>query len=412
MPRLQPVTTAILPSRLKCVCIFDKKNCGGLPLAAEEQAKNKRGKTSAQIIVVQRIELFVVCRSLFIVRLVMESITIKDIAKALHLSTSTVSRALRDSYEINPETKRIVTEYAERMHYRPNPIALSLKENRSQAIGVIVPEIANHYFSEAINGIEAAASDRGYHVVIFQSQESYEREVEKVEYLAARRVDGLLMSLSSRTLDCSHLKSLQERGLPLVFFDRVPADIETHKVVADNAGGTFEATAHLLQSGRRRIAHITSQPGLSITKERLKGYRDALEQFGVLFDPNLVRHCYYSPQEVEDNLDALFSMPAPPDAFLTVSDRLALGYYAALKRRNIRIPEDVAFVGFSNLNAAELLYPAMSTVVQPAFQMGQQAAGLLLDLIEQKPKSPVFREEQLPTRLFVRESSGGVKSEQ
>jgi len=339
----------------------------------------------------------------------MESITIKDIAKALDLSTSTVSRALRDSYEINPETKRLVLEYAERMHYRPNPIALSLKENRSRSIGVIVPEIANYYFSEAINGIEAAASDRGYHVVIFQSQESYEREVEKVEYLAARRVDGLLMSLSSRTLDFGHLKTLQERGMPLVFFDRTPSEIETHTVVADNSGGAFEATLHLLETGRRRIAHITAQPGLSITRERLQGYRNALQQFGVPFDEHLVRYCYYSPQEVEDNLDALFSLPEPPDAFLTVSDRLALGYFAALKRRSIRIPQDVSFVGFSNLNAAELLQPPMSTVVQPAFQMGQTAATLLLDLIERKSKTaPVFRLERLPTRLFVRESSRGT----
>lgn len=335
----------------------------------------------------------------------MESITIKDIAKALNLSTSTVSRALRDSHEISPETKRLVLEYAEQRRYRPNPIALSLKENRSFSIGVIVPEIANHYFSEAINGIEAAASNRGYHVVIFQSQESFEREVEKVEYLAARRVDGLLMSLSSRTHNVAHLKSLQSYGMCLVFFDRVPAEIETHKVVADNMGGGFEATTHLLAAGRRRIAHITSQPGLSITQERLKGYLAALEAYGIPFDEQLVKYCYYSTEEVEHNLDALFSLPQPPDAFVTASDRLALGYYAAIKRRNIRIPQDLAFVGFSNLNVAEMLNPPMSTVVQPAFQMGEMAATLLIDLIEKKPKHPVFRTEQLSTQLFIRESS-------
>lgn len=335
----------------------------------------------------------------------MENITIKDIARALNLSTSTVSRALRDSYEINPETKRMIMEYAERMHYRPNPIALSLKENRSLSIGVIVPEIANNYFSQAINGIEAAAYDRGYHVVIFQSQESYEREVEKVEHLAARRVDGLMMSLSSQTVDISHLKSLHERGMPLVFFDRIPADIETHKVVADNAVGAFQATKHLLETGRRRIAHITSQPGLSITKERLSGYVSALESFGVPFDEKLVKYCSYTVEEVEVNLNALFSLAEPPDAFLTGADRLALGYYAGLKKRNIRIPEDIAFVGFSNLNVAELLNPPMSAVVQPAFQMGHTAAGLLLDLIEKKPKVPVFRTVSLSTELFVRESS-------
>ncbi|MCC6460860.1 MAG: LacI family DNA-binding transcriptional regulator [Saprospiraceae bacterium] len=335
----------------------------------------------------------------------MDTITIKDIARALNLSTSTVSRALRDSYEINPETKRLVMEYAEKMHYRPNPIALSLKENRSQSIGVIVPEIANNYFSQAINGIEAAAYDRGYHVVIFQSQESYEREVEKVEHLAARRVDGLLMSLSSNTTDIEHLKSLHARGMPLVFFDRIPAEIDTHKVVTDNASGAFKATEHLLATGRRRIAHITSQPGLSITKERLHGYRMALEQYGLPFDENLVKYCSYTQEEVKYNLDTLFGLASPPDAFLTATDRFALGYYAALKKRLIRIPEDIAFVGFSNLNVAELLNPAMSTVVQPAFQMGHTAAGLLLDLVEKKPKQPVYATVQLPAELFVRESS-------
>lgn len=335
----------------------------------------------------------------------MESITIKDIAKALGLSTSTVSRALRDSYEISSDTKRLVLDYAEKMHYRPNPIALSLKENRSRSIGVIIPEIANHYFSQAINGIEAAASERGYHVVIFQSQESYEREVEKIEYLAARRVDGLLMSLSSQTVDISHLKALQERGLPMVFFDRIPAEIETHKVVADNYSGAFDATVHLLKSGRKRIAHITSQPGLSITKERLKGYLAALEEFGVPFDENLVKYCSYTQPEVEANLNALLSLAIPPDAFMTAADRLALSYYAGLKKRNIRIPEDVAFIGFSNLTVPDLLSPPMSTVVQPAFQMGQIAAGLLLDLIEKPSKAPQFHTTKLPMELFVRNSS-------
>ena len=334
-----------------------------------------------------------------------DTITIKDIAKALNLSTSTVSRALRDSYEINPETKRLVLDYAEKMHYRPNPIALSLKENRSQAIGVIVPEIANTYFSQAINGIEAAAYERGYHVVIFQSQESYEREVEKVEHLAARRVDGVLMSLSSHTFDIDHLKTLQDRGMPLVFFDRIPASIETHKVVADNFGGAYRATLHLLESGRRRIAHITSQPGLSITKERLSGYLAALKEYNIDHDEQLVKFCTYTQEEVEANLDALFSLAAPPDGFMTASDRLALGYYAGLKKRHIRIPEDVAFVGFSNLNVAELLNPPMSSVVQPAFQMGHTAAGLLLDLIEKKEKFPEYRIERLSTELFIRESS-------
>ena len=337
----------------------------------------------------------------------MDNITIKDIAKALNLSTSTVSRALRDSYEISPETKQMVLEYAERMHYRPNPIALSLKENRSQSIGVMVPEIANNYFSQAINGIEAAAYERGYHVVISQSQESYEREIAEVEHLASRRVDGLLMSLSSHTADVSHLKSLQSRGMPLVFFDRIPSDIETHKVIADNKGGAFEAADHLLETGRRSIAHITSQPGLFITRERLQGYKDALQKHNVPFREELVKYCSYASDEVERNIDALFSLPQPPDAFFTASDRLALPYYAGLKKRGFRIPEDVAFLGYFNLNVSDLLDPPMSVVVQPAFEMGHKAAELLLDLIEAKQKPDAYQTVNLSTKLIIRGSSLG-----
>src|SRR3712207_5530450 len=161
-----------------------------------------------------------------------EAVTIKDIARALGLSTSTVSRALRGSYEISPDTKQLVLDYAEKMNYQPNPIAKSLKENRSWAIGVIVPEIANNFFSQTINGIDATAYQRGYHVVVTQSHESVAREVENMHNLVARRVDGLLISISMQSSDISHFKKLQERGLPIVFFDRISEEIETFKVKA------------------------------------------------------------------------------------------------------------------------------------------------------------------------------------
>jgi LacI family transcriptional regulator len=187
-----------------------------------------------------------------------ETVTIKDIAKALRISPSTVSRALQGSYEVNSETKQMVQTYAKKMNYRPNPVALSLKESRSKAIGVIVPEIANHFFSQAINGIDAMAYQRGYHVVIFQSHESYAREIANTEHLVSRRVDGLLVSLSNETDDVEHFRQLLERGLPIVFFDRVPATIETHKVVANNRDGAYQATKHLIEEGCRQIAHLTN----------------------------------------------------------------------------------------------------------------------------------------------------------
>src|SRR4051812_49412594 len=204
-------------------------------------------------------------------RMKFETATIKDIAKALNLSTSTVSRALRGSHEISPETKKLVLEYAEKINYRPNPIALSLKERRSRSIGVIVSEIANNFFSQAINGIESIAYNRGYHVIISQSHESQEREKVNVEHMASRGVDGLLVSLSSESKDITYLKELHEKGLPMVFFDRIANDIDTHKVVANNHLGAFHATEHLIYQGFKRIAHITNSPYLSISTERLDG---------------------------------------------------------------------------------------------------------------------------------------------
>lgn len=335
----------------------------------------------------------------------MEAVTIKDIAKALNLSTSTVSRALRGSYEINAETKRLVMEYAEKVHYSPNPIALSLKENKSKAIGVIVPEIANHFFSQAINGIEDIANKRGYHVVIFQSHESYEREIVNIQHIIARKVDGLLISLSGQTTDVSHLQEIQRKKLPLVLFDRVSDKIDAHKVVADNFDGAFKATEHLILSGRKRIAHVTSPSLLSITQERLAGYRAALEKYGIQYEESLIKYCGFGAEEAKKLVDNLIETQNP-DAIFTTSDRLALDCFSAIKERNISMPNDVAFIGFTNLKVAHLLDPSLSTVVQPAFEIGQAAAELLLDSIERKPQNiEQFRTIKIPTEIVIRNSS-------
>ena len=217
-----------------------------------------------------------------------EAVTIKDIAKALGISTSTVSRALRDSYEISPETKQMVLECAERLNYRPNPIALSLKEKRSRSIGVVVCEIANNFFSQVINGIESIAYDRGYNVIISQSRESYDREVIDLQYLASRSVDGLLISLSTETSDLSHLRSLHDKGLPIVFFDRITEEINTHKVVVDNFRGAYDATTHLINNGYKNIAVLTSSEFLSITTERLAGYKEALQAHHIKLNNNYI----------------------------------------------------------------------------------------------------------------------------
>lgn len=316
-----------------------------------------------------------------------EAITIKDIAKALGLSTSTVSRALRGSYEISSETKKLVLEYAEKINYRPNPIALSLKERRSSSIGVVVCEIANTFFSQAINGIESIAYNKGYHVIISQSHESYEREMVNVQHLASRSVDGLLVSLSSETKDIGHFMKLHEKGLPIVFFDRVTNEIVTHKVIVDNYKGSYDATVHLIKNGYKRIAHITSAPYLSITKERLDGYKNALSENGVAFNEKYVQfsnHGGMIAEEIEETIDNLLKQKQKPDAIVTAGDRVTTCTLSILKKMNIKIPEDIAVVGFTNSSIPDIFDPPLTTIRQPAFEMGQVATELLIQLIESK----------------------------
>ncbi len=337
-----------------------------------------------------------------------EAVTIKDIAKELGLSTSTVSRALRDSYEISPETKKLVLEYAEKINYRPNPIALSLKEKRTRSIGIIVAEIANSFFSQIINGIESIAYDKGYNVIITQSHESFERELSNVQYLASRSIDGLLISVASESRDLSHLQHLYERGFPIVFFDRVVDELDTHKVTVDNRKGGYDATRHLLQNGYQHIAALANSSYLSITRERVGGYTDALAEHDIAFDESLVQYCLHGGliyEEVEEALDKLFKQKRKPDAIFAAADKLTTNCLRYCKAKGIRVPEDVAVIGFSNIDLTELLSPSLSVVRQPAFEMGQVATDLLLNMIESKRPVRDFDIRVLQPELIVRESS-------
>lgn len=328
----------------------------------------------------------------------MEQVTLKDIAKALNLSTSTVSRALRDSYQINKITKNLVIEYAKKVNYFPNPIALSLKGNTSKAIGVIVPEIANHFFSQAINGIEDEAYRRGYHVVIFQSHESLEREIEIIKHLYDRRVDGVLISLSASAKNIDHIKYYSENNFSVVYFDRVPKDENVNKVVVDNFKGAFDATNFLISKGKKRIAHITSPPELSITIERLAGYKKALSVNKIPEDNNLIKFCDFKTKNYNKVIDELFEN-SNPDAFFLSSDRIALSFYEEFQKRKLHLENKYMFFGFTNLAVAHLFNPPLFTVVQPSFEIGVQAAKILLDNIEHKNEKPNPKTIILKTKL-------------
>lgn len=337
-----------------------------------------------------------------------EPYTIKDIAKALGLSTSTVSRALRGSYEISQETKKLVLEYAEKINYRPNPIALSLKERRSRAIGIVVCEIANNFFSQIISGIESIAYNRGYNVIITQSHESYDREVVNVQHLASRSVDGLLVSLSSETTDLSHFTHLHDRGLPIVFFDRIPKQISTHKVRANNFTGAFEATEHLILNGYKQIAHLTAAAHLSTTLERLEGYQAALQKYDIPFRPELVEHCHQGGKIADDIEQAVYrqiNLKNPAAAIFAASDRLSIGCLKALKKFNISVPTKMALAGFTNSDATDLLNPSLTSVRQPAFEMGQIATEMLIQILESRYPIEDFETRTLDTELFVKNST-------
>lgn len=341
------------------------------------------------------------------------SINIKDIAKALGLSPSSVTRALKGSHKISESTTKRVREYAAAHNYRPNLMAQSLKRKQSRSIGVLLCSIPNNFFAEVLSGIDSIASEKDYHIMISQSHESAEKEIKEIQNLEWKCVDGLLVSLSAETKDVSHLEAIIEKGIPVVFFDRISEQINTHKVVVDDADGAYQLTSHIIDQGFKRIAHITSSPQLSITQQRLEGYKKALQQKSIPLIEDYIKFCMHGGKEeieVAEAVEQLLSLDPIPDAIITASDRLTIKTFSILKSKGIEIPKKIALGGFSNFSSPELFSPSLTTVVQPAFEIGRKAIELLLDLIESKRPTNKFNTIVLPTELKIRESSIKINS--
>lgn len=341
-----------------------------------------------------------------------DSITIKDIAKALNLSFSSVSRALKDSHKISEPTRRKVQEYAKEHNYKPNLLAQSLRGNKSRSIGLLLPAIPNSFFAEVISGIESVANEKDFKVIITQSLESYEKEIKSIAHLAWHSIDGLIASVATETRDFSHFQQLQDRGIPVVFFDRIASNIKTHTVTVDNSDCSYKITKHLIDQGYKRIAQITSSEELYITAERLGGYKKALEEKGIAYKEDFIKYCAHGGMEfdqIEKAVDELLSMPEKPDAIFTASDRITVGTLTVLYRRKIKIPNDMAVAGFSNFSAPEIFNPALTTIKQPAFEMGKQAIKLLLQIIESKRPVKDFERRILQGELVIRDSTKKVR---
>jgi len=338
-------------------------------------------------------------------------VTIKDIARELGISPSTVSRALKDHPDISAETKKTVNQLATKLNYQPNTVALNLRQSKTNTIGVIIPEIVHFFFSTIISGIEDVAYRAGYNVILAQSNESQAREITDLKALFNSRVDGMLMSLSRGTTNFDHIESIIAKGVPFVFFDRVYNNPRLSKVIVDDFAGAKEATLHLIAQGCKRIAHIEGPPNLDISTQRLEGYKEALKEHNIKFLDELIAVCPSGTiEEGKVATDQLLSLKKRPDAIFATNDPAAMGAMQSIKEKGLKIPDDIAVVGFSNWFFSSLMEPPLSSVDQPGFEMGQEAAKLLIRQIEKKDKDKMETEipseiKILKTRLIVRASS-------
>jgi LacI family transcriptional regulator len=337
-----------------------------------------------------------------------QTTTIKDIAKELGISPSTVSRALKDHFEISEDTKKAVKRVAKEMNYQPNSLALSLRYSKSNTIGVIIPEIVHFFFSTVISGIEDIAQSKGYNVIITQSNESQEREMVNIQTLFNNRVDGVLVSISKDSSDHSHFEALVQKGLPIVFFDRVSDTVESSKVTVDDFMGGYQATEHLLKQGYKKIAHLAGPSSLAITQERLKGYKKAHEDVGASWNDDLILFDQASTEMEAYNATFELLKTKNPDAVFASNDLAAMGAIKAAQKYGKNVPIDFGVVGFSNWQFTALTNPSITTVEQQGFEMGQHAAELLIKQIESTDEVDTYESIKLETKLIIRESS--VKS--
>ncbi len=331
------------------------------------------------------------------------TVTIKDIAKKLGISTSTVSRALTGHSDVNPKTKEAVLELAQQLDYQPNSIALSLRKKQTHIIGVIIPETVNRFFSKAIGGIQDEASRHGYNIMVCQSNESQQIEHNNIQTLLNSLVDGIIISVSRETASERPFQKIIDKGVPLVFFDRIVDSLETPKVLSDNYEAAYNATKHLIEMGCKRIARISGPTNLHNSRWRLKGYQDALINHNIPVDEDLIIFSSYTATNVKEYTNHLLDLPNPPDGVFAINDQGALEMMHTIKSRGLKIPNDICVIGFNNDYFTAFTEPSLSTIEIPAFELGRIAAELLIK--EVKLDNPISEKRIVPSKLILREST-------
>ncbi|PCH73444.1 MAG: LacI family transcriptional regulator [Flavobacteriaceae bacterium] len=332
------------------------------------------------------------------------NVTIHDISRALGIDSSTVSRALNNSDRVSKKTKEKIVEKAAELGYQRNSLASKLRTNRTNTIGVIVPRISRHFFSSVISGIEETAFKAGFDVIICQSLESIDREKKLVETLLSNRVDGILISISMETTNLDHLDNYKKNGFPLIFFDRPCNVLENTNVIIDDLKAGFDATAHLIERGCKNIVHFSGPQNLELYRNRKKGYTNALNAYGIPFSKSLVIESQLMQQDGIDAARQLLKLPKV-DAVFSANDTAAISAMQYLKTKNINIPKDIAFVGFSNEPISAIIEPSLSTINQPDFEMGKVASSLLFEQIKNKKYAAENQTKILKPYLIIRNSS-------
>lgn len=310
----------------------------------------------------------------------MKHVTIKDVAKALNVSISTVSRAFNNKYDINPKTRELVLQKAEELGYSPNPIARKLIQKRSYNIGIVVPEFTNSFFPKVIIGAQEVLLEKGYQVLIMQSDESSQTEIKNVKTLVNNMVDGLIVSLCSENENIAYYQTLLSSKIPIVFFNRVVEEINASKVVFDDYKWALFATEHLIKQGYSKILHLAGSKSLSLTKNRIKGFKDAHKKYRN--NHGKVIHCGFKMEDGEQIAQKLMSAGDIPEAIFAASDPCAIGVMKTFKKNGYRIPEDIAISGFSESDISQHVSPPLTSVEQPTHLIGQTAANLLIEQIE------------------------------
>ncbi|MGQ1946090.1 LacI family DNA-binding transcriptional regulator [Geofilum sp. OHC36d9] len=308
-------------------------------------------------------------------------ITIKDIAKILGISASTVSRALKDHPDISEETRNLVKVFAEKVNYRPNALALSLRKQKTNTLGLIIPEIVHHFFSSVISGMEDVAYGEGYHVMICQSNENYLREVTNIQALMDLRVDGLLVSMSKTTKDFTHFRNVIDDGTPIVFFDRICDQIESDRVIFDDFEGARIATTHLIDTGAKNILHLSASRHLLIGKNRYLGYCQALRNNNIEVNEDLVLKCD-TREEVYSMRQHILALAPHIDGLFAVNDSTAIAAMQILQENGFKVPEQISVVGFGDGPNATITTPTLTTVEQKGYEMGREAVRLLIQRLE------------------------------